>query len=104
VPETDRVGDAHRILVYGVTGAGKSTLARELATIVGIPVTDVDHLCWLPGWVQVPKDEQRAVFDRLTRTDAWVLDAAYMAWRDIVFERSDLVVALDYPRWRSLTC
>jgi adenylate kinase family enzyme len=103
VPETDRVGDARRILVYGVTGSGKSTLARALGEILGIPVLDADHLCWRPGWVQIPKDEQRALFDRLTRTDAWILDAAYNVWRDLVLQRTDLVVALDYPRWRSLT-
>jgi len=103
VPETDRVGDARRILVYGVTGSGKSTLARELGEIVGIPVTDVDHLSWRPGWVQLPRDEQRALFDELTRADAWVLDAAYGAWRDLALERADLVVALSYPRWLSLT-
>jgi adenylate kinase family enzyme len=103
VPETDRLGDARRILVYGVTGSGKSTLARALGEIVGIPVLDADDLCWRPGWVQVPKDEQRALLERLTSADTWILDAAYHAWRDIVLERTDLVVALDYPRWRSLT-
>ena len=66
---TDRVGDARRILVYGVTGSGKSTLARALGEIVSIPVLDADHLCWRPGWVQLPKDEQRALIDELTRAD-----------------------------------
>jgi adenylate kinase family enzyme len=103
VPETDRVGDARRILVYGVTGSGKSTLATTLGEIVGIPATDVDRLCWRPGWVQVPKDEQRAVVDELTRTDAWILDAAYLSWSDVVLRRAELVVTLDYSRWRSLT-
>jgi adenylate kinase family enzyme len=89
-------------VVYGVTGSGKSTLATVLGEIVGIPATDVDALCWRPGWVQVPKDEQRAVVDALTRTDAWIIDAAYLAWRDLAVERADLVVALDYSRGRSL--
>jgi adenylate kinase family enzyme len=99
---TDRVGDARRILVYGVTGSGKSTLAGALGEITGIPVLDADDLCWRPGWVQIPQEEQQALFDRLTRADTWILDAAYDVWRDIVLERTDLVVALDYPRWRSL--
>jgi len=103
VPETDRVGDARRILVYGVTGSGKSTLARTLGEITGIPVTSVDDLSWMPGWVPVPTNEQRALFDELTKAETWILDAAYGAWRDLALKRADVVVALDYPRWVSLT-
>jgi adenylate kinase family enzyme len=102
VPKTDRVGDARRILVYGATGSGKSTLAGALGELTGIPVTSVDDICWNPGWVQMPPDEQIAHFDALTRTEVWVLDSAYGHWRDLVIERADLVVALDYPRLVSL--
>jgi adenylate kinase family enzyme len=102
VPETDRVGDARRILVYGVTGSGKSTLARALGEITGTPATSVDDITWSPGWVPMPTDEQVAHFDGLTRGDAWILDSGYSTWRDLVLERADLVVALDYPRLTSL--
>jgi adenylate kinase family enzyme len=102
VPETDRVGDAKRILVYGATGSGKSTLANSLGRLTGIPVTSVDDICWSPGWVQMPPGDQIAHFDALTRTDAWILDSAYGPWRDIAYGRADLVVALDYPRLVSL--
>jgi adenylate kinase family enzyme len=102
VPETDRVGDARKILVYGATGSGKSTLARILGGLTGIPVTAVDDICWSPGWVQMPNDEQLAHFDALTRTDSWILDSAYGAWRHLAHERADLVVALDYARLTSL--
>jgi adenylate kinase family enzyme len=96
------VGDAQRILVYGATGSGKSTLAQILGEAIGIPATSVDDICWSPGWVQMPPEEQIAHFDALTRTDAWVLDSAYGPWRHLAYERADLVVALDYPRLVSL--
>jgi adenylate kinase family enzyme len=88
--------------VYGVTGSGKSTLAQTLGELTGIPVTSVDDITWSPGWFPMPTDEQIATFDRLTRGDAWVLDSAYGSWRDMVIERADVVVALDYPRLTSL--
>jgi len=99
---TDRVGGARRILVYGATGSGKSTLAESLGGLTGIPATSVDDICWSPGWVQMPPDEQIAHFDALTRTKTWLLDSAYGPWRDLAIERADLVVALDYPRLVSL--
>ncbi|BCW70380.1 hypothetical protein NicSoilB8_14240 [Arthrobacter sp. NicSoilB8] len=30
-------------------------------------------------------------------------DSAYGGWRDLVLARAELVVALDYPRWLSLS-
>jgi adenylate kinase family enzyme len=102
VPATERIGDARKIVVYGATGAGKSVLAEELGRLVGVPATSVDDICWSPGWVPMPPDEQIAHFDALTSTDAWVLDSAYGSWRHLAHERADLVVALDYARLTSL--
>ncbi|MFI7591625.1 adenylate kinase [Micromonospora sp. NPDC049359] len=90
-----------RILVYGVYGAGKSTLAARLAQRLDVPWYPVDDLLWLPGWVEVPVAQQRSRIEEICRRDAWILDGAYHGWRDVPLARADLVVALDYPRWRS---
>ena len=38
-----------RVLLYGVTGSGKSTAALAVGARTGHPVTLVDDLTWLPG-------------------------------------------------------
>ena len=38
-----------RVLVYGVTGSGKTTAALAIGARTGLPVTLVDELTWLPG-------------------------------------------------------
>lgn len=91
-----------RILVYGVTGSGKSTAAARIAAATGLPLTLVDELTWLPGWVPVDAEEQRRVIGDITRGERWVLDSSYGAWLDLVLPRAELVVGLDYPRWLSL--
>ena len=91
-----------RILVYGVTGAGKTVAARRIAARSGLPLVLVDELTWQPGWVPVAEVTQRELFTTVAAEDRWVLDSAYGAWLDVVLPRAELVVALDYPRWFSL--
>ena len=102
VPRSTNPNPGHRILVYGVTGSGKSTAAQLIAARTLLPLTLVDELTWAPDWVPVAEDEQRRLFAAVAAQDRWVLDTAYGAWRDVVLPRVDLVVGLDYPRWFSL--
>ena len=91
-----------RVLLYGVTGSGKTTAAKRLAERTGLPLVDVDEVCWEPGWVQVPVEAQRRRFLEICAGDRWVLDTAYGVWTDVALARAELVVALDYPRRVSL--
>jgi adenylate kinase family enzyme len=90
------------MLIYGVTGSGKTTLAGKVAARTGLPFHSVDDLTWEPGWVGVPADEQRRRIAAICAGDQWILDSGYSSWLDVVLARVDLIVALDYPRWRSL--
>jgi adenylate kinase family enzyme len=95
-------GDVRRILIYGVTGAGKTTLAARLAKATGIEWHSVDDLTWEPGWVEVPADEQRRRIGYICEQSEWILDTAYGKWVDLPLGHAQLIVALDYPRWFSL--
>ena len=92
-----------RILVYGVTGSGKTALAERISAATGIPWHSVDDLTWQPGWVAVSDDEQRRRVQAICAEERWVLDTAYGAWLDIPLASVELIVALDYPRWLSLS-
>jgi len=94
--------DARRILIYGVTGSGKTHLARRLSDVTGIPWHSVDDLTWEPHWQEVPADEQRRRISEICQGEEWILDTAYAKWKEIPLARAELIVALDYPRWLSL--
>jgi adenylate kinase family enzyme len=93
-----------RVLFYGVTGSGKSSAARAYAAASGLPEFSADDdIGWLPGWQQRSVEQQRELAADVAARERWVLDSAYGHWRDIVVPRAELVIALDYPRWLSLS-
>jgi adenylate kinase family enzyme len=97
------VRHASRVLVYGVTGSGKTRAALRLGEVLGLRVHLVDEeVGWLPGWEQRPVPEQRVLVARMVAQDGWVLDSAYSGWSALVLARAQVVLALDYPRAVSL--
>ncbi len=92
-----------RILVYGVCGSGKTTLARRLGEASGLPWQPVDELTWEPGWIEVPVAEQRRRIEAVCRQDRWILDTAYGHWLEVPLDRAQLVIGPTTPAWcRSL--
>jgi adenylate kinase family enzyme len=87
-----------RIIVTGSTGAGKSTLAREIARRLGVPHVELDALYWDPGWTSAPPDVFRARVDAALPADGhWVVDGNFSSVRDLIWGRADTLVWLDYP-------
>ena len=86
-----------RVLVIGPCGAGKSTLALELAQKLGLPVFHMDQLNWRPGWVESSKDEIREKLADIVATDRWLIDGTYGGTLAERLVRADTVIYLDYP-------
>src|ERR1700761_499992 len=87
-----------RILVAGITGAGKTTMARAVAERLDLPFHEMDALAFAgPGW----QENQHLVRDieAVSAAPGWVFDSyGYPEVRDLLWTRADTVVWLDYPR------
>ena len=86
-----------RILVIGSPGAGKSTLARELAAHTGLPLFHLDRMHWLPGWIESDRAEASQALDAVLAQDRWIIDGNYGSSLPRRIARADGVVWLDYP-------
>ena len=87
-----------RILVAGTSGAGKTTIARQIAARLDIPYVELDSLFHGPNWTPRPSFE--ADVHRFTAGPAWVTEWQYRAVRDYLADRGDLLIWLDLPRAR----
>ena len=92
----------HKVLVIGSGGAGKSTLARQIAELSGLPLVHLDRLYWHSGWRPTEDGEWDAVIESLIRQDAWVMDGNYGRTLARRLAACDTVVFLDRSRWLCL--
>lgn len=87
-----------RVSVVGISGAGKTTLARRLAGALEVSHVELDAIFHQPGWTELPVEEFRRRVRCELSADGWVVDGNYTAVRDLVWAAADTVVWLDRPR------
>ncbi|MDZ4277539.1 MAG: adenylate kinase, partial [Dehalococcoidia bacterium] len=104
----DTPAAGRRVVVYGPTGSGKTTVSRRIGALLGLPVVELDALYHRPNWQPTPDDEFLATaLDTLSRyADGWVCDGNYHAVRPHILPLADTVLWLRPPflptYWRLL--
>jgi adenylate kinase family enzyme len=91
-----------RVIVVGTPGAGKSTLAEQLALRLGYPFLELDALFWGPNWISVGREVFRERVRQAIAVDCWVAGGNYSAARDLLWAAADTLIWLDYPLWFSM--
>jgi adenylate kinase family enzyme len=90
-----------RIAVIGTPGAGKTTLARRIATRLGVPHIELDAINWQAGWRDLARHDPPEFVRRVSeaiRAEAWVADGNYGVVRDQIWRRATHLIWLDYDR------
>ncbi len=67
-----------RIVIFGNSGSGKSTMARHLSGELGVPHLDLDQLAWSAPGVRKPLSESARQIQAFTAANpAWVAEGCY---------------------------
>ena len=87
-----------RVAVFGNAGGGKSTLARNLAAITGLPLSVIDELQYRKGGVPVPHEEYVRAHAALLANDEWIIDGfggMELLWKRL--DAADTLIHVDLP-------
>ena len=87
-----------RVAVFGNAGGGKSTLARRLAELTGLPLHQLDKIQYRAGGGEVPHEEYLKAHAYLLDQNEWIIDgfgSVASAWER--FSKADTLVYIDLP-------
>lgn len=93
-------------MVIGQPGAGKSTLARALGALTGLPVVHIDHIHWQSGWVERPRAEKTRLCHEVEAREVWIFEGGHSETWPNRLARAEMLIWLDLPvglrLWRVL--
>lgn len=85
-------------MIIGCGGSGKTTFAKKLHRITGIPLIHLDKLYWKPNWEEPGKAEWTAIVKNTIEPERWIIDGNYGSTMHIRFERADTIIFMDRSR------
>lgn len=95
-----------RVMLVGSGGAGKTTLARRLGHMTGLPITHLDRQFWNPGWVKTPTEAWHQNMVEMASAERWIIEGNYGGSAHLRLIRADTVIFLDFGRaicvWRAI--
>ena len=84
-----------RIAIVGISGSGKTSIARRLSAATGLPLHHMDQLLWRGAWEAVPEHEYLAAHTAIVQTDSWIIEGYLDPAMANRARAADLVVYMD---------
>ena len=86
-----------KVMIIGCPGSGKSTFARKLRDLTGLPLYYLDMLWHKPDRTNITKEEFDTRLLEIIGRDRWIIDGNYRRTLRARMEQCDTVFLLDYP-------
>lgn len=86
-----------KVIVIGSPGAGKSTFARKLRDMTGLPLYYLDMLWHKPDRTNITREAFDLQLKDIVKKDRWIIDGNYQRTLALRLKECDTVFLLDYP-------
>jgi uridine kinase len=107
-PYLRKMNSMERVVIVGRGASGKSTLARRLGDITGLPVTEVDKIFWQPGLIATPRQQWIEMQEQLAVGDRWIIEGDLGPYDavEVRLRAADTIIFLDFSlvrcAWRAI--
>jgi adenylate kinase family enzyme len=85
-----------KIAVIGTSGSGKSTFAKDAASILRVSYIEQDKLFWLPNWTPRSKDDFKSLLEPKIAEKSWTICGNHSAFQKEILRSATHIVWLDY--------
>ena len=86
-----------KVIVIGSPGAGKSTFARKLRDVSGLPLYYLDLIWHRPDQTNISRDEFDIQLQTILGKECWIVDGNYLRTLEMRLKVCDTVFLLDFP-------
>ena len=87
----------NKVIVIGCPGSGKSTFARALRDITGLPLYYLDMIWHKPDKTTVTRGEFDSTLAEIVSGEKWIIDGNYQRTLPARLAACDTAFFLDYP-------
>lgn len=85
-----------KVIVIGSPGAGKSTFARKLRDVTGLPLYYLDMLWHKPDQTNISQETFDMQLDEIMQKGKWIIDGNYQRTLETRLKACDTVFLLDF--------
>ncbi|PLR77420.1 DNA topology modulation protein FlaR [Bacillus sp. V3-13] len=89
----------NKIHIIGSVGSGKTTLARQLSSMLNIPFYELDNVVWKrheSGDIRRTEEEREEYLNTILHSDTWIVEGIHNEeWVANSFHNAELIIFLD---------
>lgn len=86
-----------KVIIIGCPGSGKSTFAKKLKCVTGLPLYHLDMMYWNSDRTTVDKEVFMSRLKAAMSKPLWIIDGNYNSSMELRLKECDTVFFLDYP-------